>query len=685
MRIFRWSEFIMEPVLDLTITRFVLPPDAKLLPVDELAPRLRAKLGPVDGRQVVVTRPGFRVTTKLVTSPLAALLAEFRSASLITDAVMRFSKSYEQDAFDILDLSFDALAAFIDGRTLVAADSPDAQAAEPSLAAGQAVDDMEVEHLVRSLDDTEVYRVRMGSGESAALKIARDERAEATLSREAKILEQLGGGDSPALLLDGTYENRKWLAMEWRDGVPIAVSAQQARASGDRTKLHRLAVRLLDAYTRLHERDVVHGDIHTGNVLVDDNGKIIILDFGRARLITNSISNDPNRAGITHYYDPQMAAALLAGNMSPAASKTGEQFALATLVYLLLTGLHPINPVAEQTELLQRIVTRPMLPFAARGVEAWPRVEAVLRQALAKNENERFSSTAAFKQAFRKAGVARRLSKSNNPAVEQIISTLKMGDPLTGAKPHILAWLALRGALVMSDAELLAIADLWVARSGGGNFESSWVATAVARARSDRRAERDAVNEFFAEANELTVHSEKCRALIHAAHILDGTEASASELEMLRKWVRRSIDELSGPMKTNEAWIHATLALNRVGAVSLPSELYNQLDLLDGGSVWLWGLAHEVLQQPEYLERALSALRPPEPLFRGLAYLRLHQVTGEMRWVSAARRISTRSNRAAPNVGAALLSIELEIPARAVTPPFQFVGSPPAEIAAGCL
>jgi serine/threonine protein kinase len=667
----------MEPVWDLTTTRFVLPPDAKLLSVDELAPRLRAKLGPIDGRQVVVTRPGFRVTTRLVTSPLAALLAEFRSASLITDAVIRFSKSYEQDAFDILELSFDALAAFIDGRTLVAADSPDAQSVEPSLAAGQAVDGMEVEHLVRSLDDTEVYRVRMGNGESAALKIARDERAEATLSHEVKILEQIGGGDSPALLHDGTYENRKWLAMEWRDGVPIAVAAKQARASGDRTQLHRLVVRLLDAYTRLHERNVVHGDIHTGNVLVDDTGKITILDFGRARLITDSVSIDPNRAGIPHYYDPQMAAALLADIIPPAASKTGEQFALATLVYLLLTGLHPIDPVAEQTELLQRIVIRPMLPFATRGVDAWPRVESVLRQALSKNEAERFSSTAAFAQAFRKAGFARRLSKSNNPAVEQIISTLKMGDPLTDAKPHVIAWLALRGSLLLSDAELLAIADLWVARSGS-SFEAYRVAAAVARARSDRRAERDAVNAFFARANELTEYSEKCPALIHAAHILHGTEVHASELRMLREWVRRSIDELRRPMKTNEAWIHAILALNRAGEVSLPSKLCTQLELLDGGSVWLWSLAYEVLQQPEYLERALSTIRrPPAPLFRALAYLRLHQLTGEMRWVSAARRISTHSNRVAPNVGTALLSIELEMPARAVTPPFQLVGSPP--------
>ncbi len=662
----------MEPAWDLTTTLFVLPPDAKLLPVDELAPRLRAKLGPVDDKQVVVTRPGFRITTRLVTSPFAALLAEFRSASLITDAVMRFSKSYKQDAFDILDLSFDALAAFIDGRTLVAADSPDAKAIEPSFAAGQAIEGMEVEHLVRSLDDSEVYRVRMESGESAALKIARDDRAEATLSHEEKILELLGGVDSPALLQEGTYDNRKWLAMEWCDGVPISIAAQQARASGDRIQLHRLVVKLLDAYTRLHERDVVHGDIHTGNVLVDDMGKVIILDFGRARLITDSDSKDPNRAGIAHYYDPQMAAALLAGIISPAASKTGEQFALATLIYLLLTGLHAVDPVAEQTELLQRIVTRPMLPFTARGVDAWPRVEAVLRQALAKNENDRFSSTSAFTQALLKAGPERRISKSNSPALEQIISTLKMGDPLKDAKPHFLAWLALRGALIQSDAELLAIADLWVAQSND-SVEACKVAVDVARACSDQRAERDAINVFVTAANELTGYSEKCRALIHAAHIIDGTQAPPSELKLFRKWISRSIDDLKGSMKTNEAWIHATLELNRVGVTSLPSEFYNQLNLLNGGSVWLWGLAYEILQQPEYLDRALSAVRPPEPLFCALAYLRLHQLTGEMRWVSAAQRILTRSNKEAPNVATALLSIELEMPARAVTPPFQLV------------
>jgi hypothetical protein len=160
-RIYPRESAMREVQHDLTTTTFVLPPDAKLLRVLELSPRLRAKIGPVDGEAVVVTRPGYRVTTRMVTAPLAALLAEFRAASRITDAIARFSATHEQDPYEILDLSFDALVAFIDGRILVASTSPDVNAAVPSLAAGQAFATLEIERLVCALDDTEVYRARM--------------------------------------------------------------------------------------------------------------------------------------------------------------------------------------------------------------------------------------------------------------------------------------------------------------------------------------------------------------------------------------------------------------------------------------------------------------------------------------------------------------------------------------------
>jgi len=652
---------------DLTTTLFVLPADAKLLSVDELAPRLRAKIGPVKSSDVVVTRPGFRVTTRLVTAALAELLTEFRSACLLTDAIARFSRSRRQDAEEILELSFDALAKFIDGRILVAADSVDAAATAASLAAGKAVADMEILHLVRALDDTEVYRVRMADGRTAALKIARDDRAAEMLAHEAHILGQLGGGDTPGLWAQGRYEGRIWLAMEWRNGVPVAVAAQQRRAGGDRVRLHRLVVRLLEAYARLHERGVVHGDIHPSNILVRENGVITILDFGRARLTSDSDDMDASRAGIAHFHDPQMATALLAGMVPPAASTLAEQYALAVLAYLVLTGLYPFEQAADHSELLTRIVTRAPLPFAARGVDAWPQVESVLRQALAKEKSARFADTAEFVRAFRETRVPRRRPVRSDPCVEHAIAALRKGNSLPGCKPTDLAWVSLRAALARSDVELLAIASYWASQGGNGLAAAS-IAAHVALARSDQKELNEASQAFVAAARKVRRQESRGRALMEAAAILGN--GMAFDLEPMKEWARINFAQLWTGGARGAHVIQAALTLVHAGTIEPPSGIYEELEKLEAGSVWLWGKAYDVWQRDEHLERACTAPQPSDPLPHGLAYLRLHQLTGEMRWVGAARRISNRKLRTAPDFDGVQLAIELEMPARAVAMPY---------------
>ena len=126
-----------DPNSNIASTLFILPPDAKFLPVSELSTRLRAQIGPVEDGQSVITRPGFRVTTRLVPGPLADLLSEFRTPSLLTDAVLRFARGHQQDPLAMLDLAFDALANLVGARILVPQLSPDAVAPVPSLGAGQ--------------------------------------------------------------------------------------------------------------------------------------------------------------------------------------------------------------------------------------------------------------------------------------------------------------------------------------------------------------------------------------------------------------------------------------------------------------------------------------------------------------------------------------------------------------------
>lgn len=653
--------------LDLATTLLLLPADARLLPVADLAPRLREALGHVRGNAIVVTRPGFRVTTRQVAPALAMLLAEFRTPSRLTDAVHRFSQSNGQDPQAMLDLSFDALVSCIGGRILVDAASADALAVEPTLAAGEAFAGMEVEALVRSLNDTELYRVRMADGRRAALKVARDGHGAAALSHEAALQAELAGPDIPALLADGVQDGRRWLALAWREGVSVTVAAQQARAGQTRKRLAGIVGAVLAAYARLHARGFVHGDIHPGNILVAEDDRVTLLDLGRAGVAGVAGAKDPARAGVPYFHDPELAEASLHGDFPPAATAQSEQHALAVLAYMLLTGLYPFEPTADNRELLARIADRPPLPFAERGAEPWPAVEAVLHRALAKRASQRFTSTAAFARAFQRASRIPRPALPHADWLEPVLDRLRVADMLPGIAPIEQAWLSYRAAISRSDAALLAAADVLVQGAGPG-WTAAAVAAGIARARGDRRDEQAAIDAFAQAAGRITDFAERQQMLLAAACLLEGAPTRGLEVGRLQQAVRRSIRALQRGL--NPLALHPALALGASGAFPLPANMANRLSALPAGSPWLWALAHRQFPQRGFDRRACTAYRTPDLLLRSLRHLRLYQMTGRQRFLVAARRCAASIEPGPPVFAAMLLAIELEAPSRAIPPPW---------------
>lgn len=627
----------------------MLPPDAQLMEVGDLSLRLQAKIGPAPPGHVVVSRPGFRVTTRLVSPELARLMDRFREPRSFVDAVLDFSQAEARDPFATLEDAFDALATLVDGRVLVPADSPDVQAIAPSLATGQAFGGYEIVALVQALEDSEVYRALSADETPAALKIARP-GGKLSFAHEARILERLGGGDSPRLLEVGEAHGRRFLAMAWRPGAPVAAVAQQARASGDRRRSHALVAALLAAYGRLHARGVVHGDIHPGNILADDQGRVTLLDFGRAR--TGSAGGtDISRAGIAHFYEPEMAAALSAGRLPPAVTARGEQAAVAALAYLLLTGLPTVDATAEQDALLGRIASRPPLPFTARGVDAWPQVERLLAKAMAKDPADRFADMAAFAEAF--AAAAPPTRRRGRVAAAPLDQSLAVWTDV--AEPDRLAWLALRAALTRGDPELLAAADVWAARAGDG--WTAWAIRAdVARARCDRTGETRALEAFTQRAPP----GEGPLSIL--ARLLDGAGEREVEPTPFAAW---AADRLYAAIVAGRPAMRHHLALARAGLLPLPDGLLGALAALppDAGDAELWAMAHDAYAEPAFADRAAQAAHRSGGFFD---QLRLHQLTGEPAWLTAARTQA----RGAQGLAAALWRIELEAPCRAVRPPF---------------
>ena len=121
--------------------------------------------------------------------------------------------------------------------------------------------------------------------------------------------------------------------------------------------------------------------------------------------------------------------------------------------------------------------------------------------------------------------------------------------------------------------------------------------------------------------------------------------------------------------------LHAALSLAKTGAVKARADLEDRLQALGdsgAGSVWLWASAYDVFADRHFKELALGARRPRDPLQRGLALLRLHQLTGDGCLIDAAEEslATTVAAGRCPSLDVALIVAELMAPHRAVPPPF---------------
>jgi len=78
--------------------------------------------------------------------------------------------------------------------------------------------------------------------------------------------------------VDWTRSARRVLTLEWIDGIPIA-DHDALRAAGH--DLKALGARLMQTFLRHAMRDgFFHADMHPGNLFVDDQGRIVAVDFG---------------------------------------------------------------------------------------------------------------------------------------------------------------------------------------------------------------------------------------------------------------------------------------------------------------------------------------------------------------------------------------------------------------------
>lgn len=446
----------------------VLRSDVVLVPVSELSAEIRAKIDYEEG-DYAVSRLHGRMPSTIIDSETASLLHLFKQPTTIADAVIRNSKELSKDPRVWLDELLPSIGIFLRNQVLAPAGEHNEPEVKPRIETGAQIHGWETLRCVNLIEDSEIHFVQR-DGVNGALKIARDavplERS--VYANEIAVLRHLDGcAFVPRVLDHGLHDDRPWLVSEWREGADAGLATSYARH--DRTALLDLCVKIADAYAALHARGVIHADVHPRNVLITPRHDVTLIDFGLSRIEGSALPLMP-RGGMYYFFEPEYLASLY-GPRQLEATYAGEQYALAALIYLILTGKHYLDFRLDREEMMRQSRTEPPLPFAERGVPPWPEVEAVLSRALEKDPSKRFSSIREMADALRGAA-AEEMPSLATDLLDDELAALESEDAYPAAPRASINYGAAGGAMGLlriaearGDARLLALAEVWRTRA----------------------------------------------------------------------------------------------------------------------------------------------------------------------------------------------------------------------------
>ena len=472
----------------------VLPADVKLIPVEAYPKQTRSQFKYEPG-DVAITRMRSRTPTKVINADLALLLEQFATEKTIVEAILYHSLGESLDPRELLDEAFPFILQLLGEKLLIPAGA-ETEETSVQLQRDDSVGDFTIVRPLQSLLDTELYQVRDQAGAVAALKLAKP--SESThiafiLAHEAEVLQYLDGAVSPRFIAQGTFDEQPYLVIEWCSGINAASAAADMRRSdkpGIRYEILDLCISILSAYAALHAQQVVHGDIHPGNILVDIDEKVRLIDFGLARVLDESASfHEPYPGGVAFFATPESSKAALEKQRLPRANYLGEQYALAALLYHMFTGAHYLDFSLEEEVMRRQIANDAPLPFSHHHVADWPEVEAVLGKALSKDPGDRFDSVADMIEALKPIAARRRTADTtrielpvvaSNGADQLVTEVLErvgwqsslLADglirPPTASINYGAAgvgYFLYRVACTRNDPEALALADIWATRA----------------------------------------------------------------------------------------------------------------------------------------------------------------------------------------------------------------------------
>src|SRR5271166_1302048 len=229
-------------------------------------------------------------------------------------------------------------------------------------------------------------------GRQVAVKVlhqhfAEDQEFVERFRREASSAAGLSHQNIVGIFDRGEWNGTYYIAMEYGAGRSLKKIVREQGPLDPATAID-IVVQILRATWFAHKRGVIHRDLKPHNVLLDDEGRARVTDFGIARAGASDMTLTGSIMGTAQYLSPEQA-------QGQAVSVASDLYSVGVILYELLTGVVPFEGETAVAIAFKQVSAQPRPPSELNPALP-PSLDAVVLCALAKDPAQRYADAEQF-------------------------------------------------------------------------------------------------------------------------------------------------------------------------------------------------------------------------------------------------------------------------------------------------
>jgi CheY-like chemotaxis protein/predicted Ser/Thr protein kinase len=217
-------------------------------------------------------------------------------------------------------------------------------------------------------------------------KIPLDKKFNAEFEEEAHILRKLAGHKGiPKVIEMIEIKNKRVMIQEFILGKTLYEVIEREL---EEAEIASVVIQLADVVAHSHGIGIIHRDIKPGNVMVQPDGSIKLLDFGTAKELREKETSE-TATGTRPYMAPEQ--------IMGKSQRRSDVWALGVVMYVLYTGMFPFYHEVEKV-LMDIIIRVPPSPPSKFNEELDPGIERIILKCLEKSPEDRYPDARALKE-----------------------------------------------------------------------------------------------------------------------------------------------------------------------------------------------------------------------------------------------------------------------------------------------